>query len=415
MNKAVLFAILLASLSLGGMFSSTDASPLKAETVVFFDGFDSADAIKQDTVENIHFTTYIYNRSRSPAGAVLMEVVDPLNTSIPFQGIGRSSTDPYDAWDAFLTPGDTGSIDVYNDYTAMNFDHTSAHSGPGHGNGLVFGSGAGAMSLVDAGASMFLVGCTSNGPGFGTGFSYAVVNGATVSVSLTYQCRTGTDRIYIEIWSNQHGPPSGPIFTSAIMNGAPGTWYNEHVWITSSRFYACVNGNCTDTPLTNIVHSGDTYDIQPANFGSFGMTNRAWWTGHFIQTRVRDAWVKWVTDGVIVSQPISPPSGGYLRFEEAHQDRAGGITFDILDSAGNVIYADVSDGQDLRHIIGGPIRLRANFSRSNLDALSPVLDFWRVVGIVPDPPPPTNTATQTPSQTPAPTNTATQTPSQTPT
>jgi len=390
------------------------AASLAANVDAFFDDFNVPNASKQDLLENIHFPPYIYNRSRSPLGAVLMEVVDPLNTGTPFLGVSRSSTNPFDAWDEVISDGDVRNISTNSGYTEVYFRNTTTY-GFNHGAGLSLYPGLGEMSVMDAGATMQMVSSNAaTGPGFGIGFGYYAENGAYVSVSLTYQVRGSGDMLYVEIWSDQYGTPTGPIFVQNLMPGSPGVWYAEHIIIDDSMFHACVNGSCADVTLSNVVSGGHTFNITPARLDSYYMTARAATPGEDITMRVRDAWAKWVTSGQIVSIPIYPPAGGtYLRFEESHQSRDGDIAFDILDAAGNVLLADVTNGQDLSGIGTVPIRLRARLSRLSLDGLSPVLDWWRVVGYVLDTPTPTPSATATPTGTSTPTSTATNTPTPT--
>ena len=393
---------------------------------LFIDQFSVQDSNKQAEVENIHFPDYVYNRSRSPLGAVLMEIVDPLNTTNPFDGVVRTSTDSFDAWDFILSSGDTGSVTVFPNFTTIYFQNTSS-PGTGHGSGLRVAppgtSGTGSMGYFDAGVTLMMASCS--GGGTGPGFDYYAQNGAHISISLTFFCNPR--RIYVEIWSNQYGPPTGPIYTSGVINpAATRTWYDERITIDGNTFTAEVNGVLTSVPLTSIVSGGHTYDIRPARFDNFYITNRGWRPGTTNTAYIYNAWVKWVTEGYILSVPISlPPGGSFIRFEESHQNRGGSITFDILDNAGNVLLSNVSNGTDLSSITASSIRLRATFSRLGLDDISPLLDWWSVwidqpLAITDTPMPtqtptrtPTPTTTATPTRTPTPTNTPTSTPTPT--
>lgn len=90
-------------------------------------------------------------------------------------------------------------------------------------------------------------------------------------------------------------------------------------------------------------------------------------------------------EGVLVSQPITPPAGftewGIIAYAKSDDPPATSLTMDVLDADGELLLADVASGADLAGLLGPErhptIRLRANLTATE-SGLSPVLEDWQI-------------------------------------
>ncbi|RIK38365.1 MAG: hypothetical protein DCC55_21345, partial [Chloroflexi bacterium] len=90
-------------------------------------------------------------------------------------------------------------------------------------------------------------------------------------------------------------------------------------------------------------------------------------------------------EGVLVSQPITPPAGftewGIIAYAKSDDPPATSLTVDVLDADGELLLAGVASGADLAGLLDPErhptIRLRANLAATE-SGLSPVLEDWQI-------------------------------------